>query len=181
MTNENSIFPVAEIEKYCFLTGSQAFGTANKKSDWDYAYSILDSTKIDDILNIFSEKSRLPSNYNNGYKIIAGGNIYNMIPLYPHEFTCWYFATVSLTSVLRDMGELNPIVKYGLFESLVGVFKLSLPIMKESMDSVNAFNRKLLTKSITNNNNLDLLRRLQSEVLSNLESMQKKVRDDFGL
>ena len=109
-----------QLLKVGFLTGSRAFGTNRKDSDYDIVYSIEDSAIIADILG---NQERTPSGYFSGYCVKDGDKIINLIPVHPHEYLPWYLATKAMTVTLKQSGINDPIRKYSVFMGMVSLFK----------------------------------------------------------
>lgn len=119
---------LTKLLEYGFITGSQAFGTADEHSDWDFCYPIIYSGEVHSILADFSWDAEESSQYFNGLKYInktrhIGKNGYlisnqlNTIPVHYHSFKSWYLTTLIVPTVYRNV-ILTKIQKHGIFESL---------------------------------------------------------------
>lgn len=111
---------LAELLKVGFLTGSRAFGTNRRDSDYDIVYSIDDSHIIDGIIEGIT---RIPSAYFSGYLIGVDNKDINLIPVHPHEYLPWFLATKAMTATLQQSRIVNKIQKYAIFEGMVALFK----------------------------------------------------------
>lgn len=111
---------IASLCKVGFLTGSRAYGTARKDSDWDIVYAVQDSEEIDGILEGLE---RVRSGYNDGFCVTVLGTKINLIPVHPHEFLPWYLTTKAMTATLKASGIKDPVKKYALFEIVTGAFR----------------------------------------------------------
>ncbi len=120
---------LTKLLEYGFLTGSQAFGTADEHSDWDFCFPVFYSTEVYNILDEFSWDSEESSTYFNGIKYSQktkkmGSNGYfienqlNAIPVHYHAFKSWYLTTQIVPIVYRNVN-LTKIQKHGIFESFM--------------------------------------------------------------
>ena len=109
-----------ELLKFCFLTGSKAFGTATEESDRDLCYSTTHSAKVGEIL---MGLHRHQSNYFGGFKVYVGGEELNLIPLHPHEFKCWWLATKAYTPIAHWCSSLPKHQRHAIFQGMVQSFK----------------------------------------------------------
>lgn len=120
---------LTKLLEYGFITGSQAFGTADENSDWDFCFPIFYSAEIYNILDEFSWDSEDSSLYFNGTKYSQktkkiGENGYfianqlNAIPVHYHSFKSWYLTTQIVPTVYRNVS-MTKIQKHGIFESFM--------------------------------------------------------------
>ena len=102
-----------------FITGSLRFSTENENSDMDICIVVSSSKIIRDRLkdSVISE-----SDYNNGYKFTNSGKIFNVVPLHPLDYVCWYHSAKLMELIPRKDKKSRPEL-HGLHEMIVGVMK----------------------------------------------------------
>ena len=119
MTNEANELMEKALE-IGFLTGSQLYGTATEKSDYDVVFSIEDSDKIHELIHAYDKKQ---SDYFSGFFIKVDDIQINFIPVHPHDFLPWYLASRATAFTLTRSRITSAIKKYAIFSGMVALFK----------------------------------------------------------
>jgi len=122
-----------------YLTGSRAFGTHRKDSDYDIVYPINKANEIQDIIKDYE---MVDSNYFAGYVINVEGQDINLIPVHPAEFLPWVLATIAMTATYKHTGIIDSIKKYAIFMGMVSMFKGTLD-MSMKIDNITSLNKWL--------------------------------------
>jgi len=123
-----------------FLTGSRAFKTNRDDSDYDIVYSIVDSQKINEIIDGLE---KVPSDYFAGYYVKNDNKTINLIPVHPHEYLPWYLATLAVKETLLLSGIKDPIKKYSVFMGIVSLFKGTVDQL-QNLDAYNDVKKQIL-------------------------------------
>ena len=148
----NNLSPtiLEQLLKIGFLTGSRAFGTVRKFSDWDIVYSIEDTAIVDSLLSNYTKR---PSAYFNGYFIFEGATEINLIPVHFHEFFPWYLATEAMKATLKFSSITNKIAIHSMFMILVSMFKGQVPQLGSSPEDYQELKQTILSNNLVNKGN----------------------------
>jgi hypothetical protein len=109
-----------------FLTGSRAYGTAGRDSDWDIVINRPDLERVHAMLKGLTLK---PSSYFSGFHVTIDHESINIIPVHPDEYERLYTVTRMVTEACHDWRLSKPAI-YGLFEILRGYLKGINPTVK---------------------------------------------------
>jgi hypothetical protein len=101
-----------------FLTGSRAYGTEKKDSDFDIVINIKD---LQMAYHRIGDKEVKESEYFGGFYFSEGDDKINVIPVHPNEYEPWYFTTKAMTAILEH-AVCSQEEKYAMFSGIKALF-----------------------------------------------------------
>ena len=154
--NDNSYPILNTLLSIGFLSGSFAFNIATADSDYDICYDITRRDEIEEIIEpIINNKEE--SNYFSGYTVRENFIDINLIPLHPHEYSCWYLATKAMMAISQELPIYNKIHRDSIFQGMVQHFKGTIPILGDySTINKRIFGVPSLKKYIDLKNKIDI-------------------------
>ena len=119
---------------HTFLTGSRAFGTHSKASDFDLVVPVVYWDDITSNLQKLMADNKRESTYFQGVKYywyipqarqITGWDSVelNLMPMHGASVKAWYLATLAMAASSKDAKFSHPQKKYATFEAMVAAFK----------------------------------------------------------